>query len=118
LSGAGAQSVEHAIARDVLELALLAQEADDAKGDGVKQAFYLFVIRRRQRSGAGHLRVGGQLLEDGLWQEDVEVRRQLKRRAKALNERQGSGMGVGDAEPAGRLALEGEERANEEGEDV
>jgi len=54
------------------------------------------------------------LLEDGLGDEDVEVGRQLQRRAEALDEGHGAGEWTGHPEPSRRPALEGEERPDEE----
>jgi hypothetical protein len=56
------------------------------------------------------------LLEDGLEQQDVEVRRQLQRGAEALDEGHGAGERPSNAQPPGRPALEGEERPDEEAE--
>jgi hypothetical protein len=54
------------------------------------------------------------LLEDGLGDEEVEVGRQLQRRAEALDEGHGAGEWAGHPEAPGRPALEGEERLDEE----
>jgi hypothetical protein len=74
------QGVEHAVAGEAVQLALLAEETDDAKGHGPKQALHLLLVRRRQRVGARHqglqglgLRAHlGHFLEDGLWHEDMD----------------------------------------------
>jgi len=54
------------------------------------------------------------LLEDGLGHEDVEVGRQLQRRAKALDEGHGAGEWVGHSELPRRPPLEGEEFPDED----
>jgi hypothetical protein len=56
------------------------------------------------------------VFEDGLGGEDVEVGRQLERRAEALDEGHGAGEWPGHPEPPGRPALEGEERPDNEAE--
>ena len=54
------------------------------------------------------------LLEDGLGDEDVEVGRELERRAEALDEGHGGREWPGHSEPPRRPPLEGEERPDEE----
>ena len=54
------------------------------------------------------------LLEDGLGDEHVEVGRQLQRRAEALDEGHRAGQWPGHSEPPCRPTLEGEERPDEE----
>ena len=60
----------------------------------------------------------GHSLEDGLRHEDMEMRRQLKCRAKSLNEGNSSGVGRLNAKLSGPPPLEGEEGTDEEVEGV
>jgi hypothetical protein len=65
--------------------------------------------RREERGGAF-----AHLLEDGLREQDVEVRGELERRAEALDEGHRSGACPGHAQPPRHPALEGEEGADKE----
>jgi hypothetical protein len=112
------QDVERCV-RDgllLLENAGRTQQREGAPGHGDGERLHLGVGGPRQRMQA-QLRLV-HLLEDGLGDEEVEVGRQLERRAEALDEGHGAGEWPGHPEPPGRPPLEGEERPDEEAQHV